>query len=68
MTGVIPFVSDSLERNHNVILTENCIGAEEIGIITPYYAQMKKIRTLLRHEQIAGVKVASVEEFQGQVC
>ena len=36
-------------------------------MITPYYAQMRKIRMLLKREAITDVKVASVEEFQGQV-
>nr|GAT48863.1 RNA helicase [Mycena chlorophos] len=41
------------------------IADEDIGIIAPYHAQCKKIRTLLR--PIAPqVKVGSVEEFQGQ--
>ncbi|CDO71156.1 hypothetical protein BN946_scf184845.g26, partial [Trametes cinnabarina] len=42
------------------------IRAEEIGVITPYYAQVRKLRLLLRRENIDDVKVGSVEEFQGQ--
>ena len=39
----------------------------DIGIIAPYHAQCLKIRAVLR--PIAdGIKVGSVEEFQGQVC
>ena len=39
---------------------------EDIGVITPYHAQCVRIRSILR--PIAdGVKVGSVEEFQGQV-
>ncbi|KAF8520941.1 P-loop containing nucleoside triphosphate hydrolase protein [Hysterangium stoloniferum] len=36
-----------------------------IGVITPYHAQVMKIRTLLR-KKYSGIKVGSVEEFQGQ--
>ena len=37
-----------------------------IGVITPYHAQVVKIRSLLKNSY-SGVKVGSVEEFQGQV-
>ncbi|KAF7318307.1 RNA helicase [Mycena chlorophos] len=37
----------------------------DIGVIAPYHAQCLKIRTLLR-TVAEGVKVGSVEEFQGQ--
>lgn len=39
---------------------------EEIGVIAPYRAQVRKIRKALS-TVAADVKVASVEEFQGQV-
>ncbi|KAI0634732.1 P-loop containing nucleoside triphosphate hydrolase protein [Trametes polyzona] len=42
------------------------VQGAEIGVITPYFAQVRKIRLLLRRENIEGVKVGSVEEFQGQ--
>ena len=38
----------------------------EIGVITPYHGQCGKIRKVLP-ETARGVKVGSVEEFQGQV-
>jgi helicase MOV-10 len=38
----------------------------DIGVITPYHAQCLKIRAVLR-AVADGVKVGSVEEFQGQV-
>lgn len=40
---------------------------ENIGVIAPYHAQVQKIRKLLQ-SFASGVKVGSVEEFQGQVC
>ncbi|KAJ7746480.1 RNA helicase [Mycena maculata] len=43
------------------------IRPEEIGIITPYYAQRCKIMDLLyRDPKLRGISVGSVEEFQGQ--
>jgi len=41
---------------------------EHIGVITPYNSQARKIRTLLQNRKVGanGVKVGSVEEFQGQ--
>jgi hypothetical protein len=39
----------------------------DIGVITPYHAQCLKLKTALR-SMAEGVKVGSVEEFQGQVC
>jgi helicase MOV-10 len=42
------------------------IADNDIGVITPYHAQCLKIRSALR-AVADGVKVGSVEEFQGQV-
>ncbi|KAG8913407.1 hypothetical protein FRC01_004558, partial [Tulasnella sp. 417] len=37
---------------------------DQIGVITPYRAQVRKIRTVL-HPDFPGVKVGTTEEFQG---
>jgi helicase MOV-10 len=42
---------------------------EHIGVITPYHAQRCKILDLFRRDnKLQGIKVGSVEEFQGQVA
>nr|CAB3263914.1 putative helicase Mov10l1 [Phallusia mammillata] len=38
----------------------------DIGIITPYRKQVEKLRLMLKSLKITGIKVGSVEEFQGQ--
>ena len=43
------------------------IDAEEIGVVTPYKAQLRAVRELLRSAGLKGVSVGSVEKFQGQV-
>ncbi len=43
------------------------VDAEEIGVVTPYKAQLRAIRELLRSAGLKGVSVGSVEKFQGQV-
>ena len=44
------------------------LGAEHIGIITPYFAQRCKIKSLLdRNPKLQDSTVGSVEMFQGQV-
>lgn len=42
------------------------LANNDIGIITPYQAQCGRIRKALQDYE--GIKVGSVEEFQGQVC
>lgn len=44
------------------------LADEEIGDITPYNAQARKFREALKFANIGtSIKVASVEEFQGDV-
>jgi len=40
---------------------------DDVGIITPYHGQVLKIRKALANSAMGRVKVASVEEYQGQV-
>jgi helicase MOV-10 len=40
--------------------------AKDVGVIAPYRKQVQKIRWCLEKQHIRGVKVGSVEEFQGQ--
>ena len=40
------------------------VASQQIGVISPYHAQVQKIRLLLKDKEI---KVGSVEEYQGQV-
>ena len=43
------------------------LADKDIGIIAPYHAQCLKLRKALK-DVANGVKIGSVEEFQGQVC
>lgn len=45
-----------------------CVEAKDIGVITPYYGQARRLRQELKREKLEDVKVGTVEEFQGQVC
>ncbi|KDN51589.1 hypothetical protein RSAG8_00134, partial [Rhizoctonia solani AG-8 WAC10335] len=42
------------------------ISTTDIGVIAPYNQQVQRIRSLLRASNGEGIKVGSVEEFQGQ--
>ncbi|KAH9059532.1 P-loop containing nucleoside triphosphate hydrolase protein [Lactarius vividus] len=59
----------SVVRDYCLRLTEDRehkIYAEEIGVIAPYKAQVRKIRESLRSAGLRDVSVGSVEQFQGQ--
>ncbi|XP_012556830.2 uncharacterized protein LOC100201712 isoform X1 [Hydra vulgaris] len=49
-----------------IIMGEQCLQQDDIGIITPYKKQVEKIRALLDQFDLNDIKVGSVEEFQGQ--
>lgn len=38
----------------------------EIGVITPFYKQVQKIRLALRQKKLGEVKVSGIDEFQGK--
>jgi hypothetical protein len=42
------------------------VSAYDIGVITPFRAQVLKIRAALRNKGMGGVNVGQVEDFQGQ--
>lgn len=51
------------------ILTESegkKLNGEDIGVIAPYRQQVLKLSDILEHEGFSGIKVGSVEQFQGQ--
>ncbi|CAG8467844.1 6040_t:CDS:2 [Dentiscutata heterogama] len=47
-------------------LLEEKVKPEDIGIISPYVKQREKISKLLKHKEINGVEIGTVEKFQGQ--
>ncbi|KAI0634733.1 P-loop containing nucleoside triphosphate hydrolase protein [Trametes polyzona] len=59
-TEVVEYVKDILDDHRHPV------HPRDIGVITPYLAQARKIRMLLKREDINDLQVASVEEFQGQ--
>jgi len=55
-------------RSHlSISHLNNSTVPDDIGIITPYHGQVLKIRQALANSVMSKVKVASVEEYQGQV-
>lgn len=47
-------------------LTERRLNEEDIGVITPYRQQVIKVTNILESLGFLGIKVGSVEQFQGQ--
>jgi superfamily I DNA and/or RNA helicase len=43
------------------------LDPEDVGIITPYKAQSRAIRELLKVAKLSDISVGSVEQFQGEV-
>ena len=43
------------------------IDQEEIGVLTPYKAQVRAIREFLKVANLSDISVGSVEQFKGQV-
>jgi len=54
-------IVEKLLNSNAVTITTN-----DIGIITPFYRQVRKIRQLLRSKRLGSVRVGSVEDYQGQ--
>lgn len=49
------------------LVNENqSIKQSEIGVITPFYKQVQKIRLALRQKKLGDVKVSGIDEFQGK--
>jgi predicted DNA helicase len=60
-----PYEAEQLVRLVDALL-QSGLSAESIGVITPYLAQVKRIRKLLEAIQISGIEVKSVDGFQGR--
>lgn len=45
---------------------QNRVSDNDVGVISPYNQQVKKIKSALALQNIKGIKVGSVEQFQGQ--
>ncbi|PKI44671.1 hypothetical protein CRG98_035026 [Punica granatum] len=52
----------------DIVKKITCSGIDEteIGVITPYRQQVVKVRSVLESWDMTGIKVGSVEQFQGQ--
>lgn len=47
-------------------MEEKQLRQTEVGIVSPYYKQVQKIRMVLREKHLRDIKVGSVAEFQGK--
>ncbi|KAI8909669.1 P-loop containing nucleoside triphosphate hydrolase protein [Gorgonomyces haynaldii] len=56
-------VLESLRDNRSGF---QAVTGDQVGIITPYNQQAKKIRTILKAKGYAGIDVGTVESFQGR--
>lgn len=50
----------------NRLTSNGNFNEEQIGVITPYRKQVLKLKTTLEDLDMSGIKVGSVEQFQGQ--
>ncbi|KAJ1307031.1 hypothetical protein OPQ81_008010 [Rhizoctonia solani] len=56
----------SLVKEYVQGLVPHIATPRNIGIVTPYKAQVRKIRKLLKDNGVANIDIGSVEQFQGQ--
>ena len=57
---------DHISQRDTLCLSNSTVP-DDVGVITPYHGQVLKIRQALANSTMSKVKVASVEEYQGQV-
>lgn len=56
---------DSMQR----LIDESKVDVRDIGIITPYFAQvlcLKKLSEKIKNPKMTDIKIGTVEEFQGE--
>ena len=70
--GDSPSVFNRQEAATLLVLIQDLLGEckaelrqEDVGVITPYYRQTQKLRSLLKARKLGGVRVGSTEEFHG---
>eukprot|EP00850_Spirogloea_muscicola_P011421 SM000071S21045 [mRNA] locus=s71:25992:32842:- [translate_table: standard] len=69
--GDSPSYFNPVEATRLVDLVEGLLASGnatigDIGVMTPYRKQVRRIRLLLRERQLAGVRVGTVDDYQGQ--